>query len=73
MTFSSNTGYQTMHTILEKILQENLIVNVKYHRVSHEIAYYITASYERLLNINIFTFFIFCDSLFLCNLKLRDN
>jgi anoctamin-8 len=49
LTFPSNTTHECVFTLLDRILKEDLIVNVKYHKTTHRICFYLTASYERLL------------------------
>ena len=49
ITFSPNVKYSTVFTLLDQILKADLIVSVKYHKTSHSVGFYISASYERLL------------------------
>ncbi|CAF0827149.1 unnamed protein product [Brachionus calyciflorus] len=49
LTFPKNTSYDTIFTIMDRILKAGLIVNVKQHKTSSTVGFYITASYERLL------------------------
>jgi hypothetical protein len=51
ITFSPTESYETIFTILQVLLKEKqLIINVNYHHTSHSIAFYVTATYERLLH-----------------------
>jgi hypothetical protein len=47
ITFFSDATYDTVFTLLDKILKSDLHVNVFYHQTTHKIALYITASYEK--------------------------
>ena len=49
LTFKENVGFDELKTLLELILDANLIVNVKYHLTTRDICFYITASYERYM------------------------
>lgn len=50
ITLSPAVKYDTVYSLLQKILEVGLIVNVKYHKTTHEYAFYITSSYETLLH-----------------------
>jgi hypothetical protein len=47
ITFPNDTSIDVLRQILNFILTENLIVNIKYHLTTKEIAFYVSASYER--------------------------
>jgi len=47
IAFSSKIKYETIYSLLKRILTDGLIVNVKYHGTTGSIAFYITATYER--------------------------
>jgi anoctamin-8 len=49
IAFATNIKYETIHKVLDQILRANLIVYVKYHKTTHNVAFYITASYEQFL------------------------
>jgi anoctamin-8 len=49
ITFPSDTTYETVFILLDRILKEDLVVNIKYHKTTHRIGLYLTASYERFL------------------------
>jgi anoctamin-8 len=49
LTFAPNESYETIHTLLNKIIGEGIIANVKYHTTTGCFALYLTASYERFL------------------------
>lgn len=47
ITFEPSANLDTIYILLDMLLKEDLIVNVNYHKTTHVVAFYITASYER--------------------------